>query len=232
MHKTNIVFSCNRCGACCNNIQGNFTEKEIQDIKVVFKRFENQGMYLALDPEKFSIPLFPQEAETMKKLASTLGVEFNPVPKLFMLDSRTGYCIVLEWDLGYSNCPFFEKNRCLIHKNRPLACQSFPVFPYSFSSPHLDYMLLGRCPQSRKHMGLNREQIKRVFNDEIKAVSLFCKELEKRRRMKEELMEKKLLLPMITERRNVLKILEKTGTRILSIDEFYSASIIGLTRVL
>ncbi|MCD6236523.1 MAG: YkgJ family cysteine cluster protein [Thermoplasmata archaeon] len=215
-------FSCQRCGACCNNIQGNFKEEEIREIKMAFKKLENQGIYLAVKPENFSIPLFPHEAKKMRELASKIGIDFFPVPKLFMIDSKTGYCIVLEWDLGYSNCPFFDNDKCLIHNDRPLACQSFPIFPYSFSSSPEEYILLGRCPQSKDYDGLNKEEKEIIFEREIEAVLLYSKELRRYKKMKDELITKGLLVPLIMDKREAIKRMKEAEKekRLVSIDEF------------
>ena len=214
-------FSCQRCGICCNNIQGNFTNKEIEKIKSAFKKLEKQGIYLGIEPEKFSIPLFPHEAIKMKKLASKLDIDFHPVPKLFMVDAETNRCIVLEWDLGYSNCPFFDNDRCLIHNDRPLACQSFPIFPYSFSSSPEEYILLGRCPQSEKYEHLRREEKEKSFESEIKAVLQFSMELKRYKSMRVELIRKGLLRPLILERDEAVEVLKEAekSDEIVSVDE-------------
>jgi len=215
-------FSCQRCGACCNNIQGNFKEEEIREIKMAFKKLENQGIYLAVKPEKFSIPLFPHEAKKMRELASKIGIDFFPVPKLFMIDSKTGYCMVLEWDLGHSNCPFFDNDKCLIHNDRPLACQSFPIFPYSFSSSPEEYILLGRCPQSKKYRELSKEEIEKCFESEICALRRFSEHLNSIKGLYHQLVVDGVIKPIKTGKetaKRLLKQAEKEG-KLISIEEF------------
>ncbi|HEC86900.1 MAG TPA: hypothetical protein ENI49_03405 [Thermoplasmatales archaeon] len=218
-------FYCQRCGACCNNIQGNFKEREVKEIKRVFGKLEREGIYLAVEPEKFSIPLFPNEAGKMKELASRLSLDFSPVSKIFMVDSKTEYCVVLEWDLGYSNCPFFDNDKCLIHNDRPLACQSFPIFPYSFSSSPEEYILLGRCPQSEKYRELSKEEMEEFFESEIKAVLQFSMELKRYKSMRVELIRKGLLRPLILERDEAVEVLKEAerSDKIVSVDELMTS---------
>ena len=217
-------FTCQRCRACCNNIQGNFREEEIKEFKLAFKKLESQGTYLAIEPEKFSIPLFPHEAKKMKELAYRIGIDFSPVPKIFMIDSKTGYSIILEWDLGYSDCPFFDGDKCLIYNYRPLTCQSFPIFPSFLLSSQEEYILLDRCPQSKRYRELNKDEIEGCFENEIKASLLFSKELNRYKTTIEELVEKQLITPLVLEKDRAIKMLrecERTN-RIVDANEIYS----------
>jgi len=149
-------FICRRCGKCCTDIGGRFSQREADEIKKAFESLERYGIKLVLSPEEFSIPLSPEEKNRLEKLAIELGIDFSPKPKLIL--KRSNKTEILEWDLGSRSCPFYSNHKCLVYKDRPLACKSFPVI----LKPH-GFELLDICPEAKR---FSPDEIEKAFPEE------------------------------------------------------------------
>ena len=163
-------FICRRCGRCCTDIGGRFSEDESRRIEEAFQTLEKYGLYLAIPPERFSIPLSPEEKILMEKLSREKGVNFNPVPKLILVNTE-GIVKVIEWDLGSRRCPFYsEKKSCIIYRYRPLACKSFPVIMEADG-----FKLLDLCPETKK---FSPDEIETAFEKECLHARKFSERVE------------------------------------------------------
>ncbi len=171
-------FECQRCGICCTDIGGRFSEEESRIIDKAFRELEKIGIYLAVSPNELSIPLFPNEAKTMIKLSKRLDIEFRPQPKLIILDGKKEEYIILEWDLGSRSCPFFDTERgCLIYDHRPLACRSFPII----LKPE-GYEILDLCPEAENYIGIDDRKIEIIFSNESRYAKIFNEEVKERKK--------------------------------------------------
>ena len=197
-------FSCQRCGTCCTNIGGRFSDIEVKLIEKAFRKLEKLGIYLAISPKDFSIPLFPEEVNILLKHSKELKIDFHPLPKLFLIDSKDKSCRVIEWDLGAKSCPFYAvKKGCLVYENRPLACRSFPVI----LEPD-GYKLLKLCPET-KHLILSNEEIEKIFVDEVKHAKEFLKRVEENKERIMDLIRMGEISPLLIDRKNALNFLSK-----------------------
>jgi len=159
------MFSCKRCGICCTNIGGRFSEEESKMIEQAFKRLEFLGLKLLISPRKFTLPLFKDEVDRLKKLSEFMGIEFKPVPKLALLNGNK--LEILEWDLNSRICPFYDEG-CVVYRYRPLACRSFPVIRKMNS-----YELLDLCPEARKVHVRSDTDIRKAFPEECRNADIF-----------------------------------------------------------
>jgi Fe-S-cluster containining protein len=103
-----LVFKCLKCGRCCHEIP----ESE----EKAYKR----------------IPLFPEEADKMEGLAKERNIELHLIEDLVFPDIKNKKIIVLTWRILLDDhggcCPFYSKTQgCIIHENKPLACQAYPL---------------------------------------------------------------------------------------------------------
>lgn len=182
------MFVCRRCGICCTSIGGRFSREESKRIKQAFRNLECLGVKLLIDPERFSIPLFPDEVERLRDVSKSRGINFNPLPKLALHD------LILEWDMGSRSCPFYDEKRgCTIYEYRPLACRSFPVIRKNSS-----YELLELCPEV-KGLNLSDEEIKEKFPEECRYADIFFNRIKLVRsvlakRLEENIMDVEILL--------------------------------------
>jgi len=205
-------FSCQRCGICCTNIGGRFSDSEIRRIEKGFRELEKLGIYLAISPKDFSIPLFPEEVKTLLRLSKELKIDFHPLPKLFLVDSKSKSCIVVEWDLGAGSCPFYDIEKgCLVYENRPLACRSFPVIL------GLDgYELLKLCPQTRC-LDLSSEEIEKIFVEEVTYAKEFLKRVEENKERIMNLIRMGEISPLLVDRKNALNFLSKYKSKLIQL---------------
>jgi Fe-S-cluster containining protein len=78
----------------------------------------------------------PKEAESISK-------KLNIDPKeLGKQSKKINYYYIGRFD---PDCKYFIKNRCEIHKLRPLDCRSFPIVPY-YEDSKMKFLLTYFCP--------------------------------------------------------------------------------------
>ena len=144
-------FVCNKCGECCRNIMGLRGEKEVEEYKK--DQEEEKAFYNILKPEELSILIFDWEKPKLKELANDMNIALRIIPRNVVL-SPEGNPIVIGWDLNYNICPFLKGNECSIYENRPLICQSFPLYEsvYNFLCGG-DRVKIGtlKCPKMVKY---------------------------------------------------------------------------------
>jgi len=193
-------FSCQRCGICCTNIGGRFSDREIKRIGEAFRELERIGIYLVIPPEDLSIPLFPDEVKAMIELSNKIDVKFRPQPKLVILDKNKEY--VIEWDLGDRICPFYNKEKgCLIYEHRPLACKSFPVI----LKPN-GYELLSICPETRKYKESTDREIEQIFEQESMYAKMFNEKVKERKERLLQMIRDKEIIPIKASMENILNL--------------------------
>ena len=103
-----LKYTCWKCGLCCHEIVVN-----------------NEGY-------KKRIPLFPEEADRLIKLAKERAISFKIIEDLVFPDILNKKIIVITWKILLDNpeksCPFYiPKEGCSIHEIKPLACKAFPL---------------------------------------------------------------------------------------------------------
>lgn len=96
------IFQCQRCTNCCRNV---FTEED----------------------KSFGLILFDFEAEILRRKAREKKLALSLKPVNFVPDKNSKKAIVIFWRMENRECPFLEKDECVIYGERPLVCRAFPV---------------------------------------------------------------------------------------------------------
>ena len=129
-------FNCAMCGKCCRVLR-NFNELGEEEKALRKKEYQNTNektiFYILPEIEKASLALFEFEVEHLKQLAKEKNIVLKIAPLKGFLSSD-GTPIIFNWMLDHDSCPFLENNRCLIYDDRPLVCQSFPLFTSAASA--------------------------------------------------------------------------------------------------
>lgn len=99
-----LKFECLQCGSCCKHVDQDFSEHRY-------------------------IPIFYDEISSLFQLAENLNVQIEIQPDLMYPDKLNQILLITSYVLQFKeNCGFYRENEgCLIYKNRPLTCQSFPI---------------------------------------------------------------------------------------------------------
>ena len=93
------------CGTCCHEVPGDYVKR---------------------------IPIYPDEADILIKIAKSKGVDFKIIEDLVFPDIKNEKILVLTYRIRLDNepkgCPFYNKTTgCTIHDVKPLACQAYPL---------------------------------------------------------------------------------------------------------
>lgn len=93
------------CGTCCHEVPGDYVKR---------------------------IPIYPDEADTLIKVAKSRGVDFKIIEDLVFPDVINEKILVLTYKIRLDNesqgCPFYNKSKgCTIQDVKPLACQAYPL---------------------------------------------------------------------------------------------------------
>jgi len=129
-------FVCDRCGECCRNLMG-LKGKALEEYEEYTPFGKFGTIYTILKPNEISSKIFEWEIPLLKRLANVKHVNLSIIPSHVVL-STEGKPIVFSWILNHNVCPFLEVNECSIYENRPLVCQSFPLYESIFG------LLVGR----------------------------------------------------------------------------------------
>ena len=102
---TNLIYKCKMCGTCCHEVPGDYVKR---------------------------IPIYPDEADTLIKVAKSRGVDFKIIEDLVFPDVINEKILVLTYKIRLDNesqgCPFYNKSKgCTIQDVKPLACQAYPL---------------------------------------------------------------------------------------------------------
>jgi len=106
---TDLKYRCMKCGTCCHEVPGNIEYP-------TYKR----------------IPLYPDEAEILIKIAKERAVPFKVIEDLVFPDKKNNKIIVVTYRIRLDNehkrCPFYsESTGCTVHEYKPLACKAYPL---------------------------------------------------------------------------------------------------------
>lgn len=94
-----------KCGTCCHEIEGNYKKR---------------------------IPLYPEEVDSLIIKAEKRSIPLRVIEDLVFPDILNKKILVVTYKFDLNNdskgCPFYFKEiGCLVHKMKPLACQSYPL---------------------------------------------------------------------------------------------------------
>jgi Fe-S-cluster containining protein len=142
-----LKYNCWKCGLCCHEIENS-----------------DNG-------SKKRIPLFPDEADRLMKLAEEKNITFKIIEDLVFPDILNKKIIILTWKVLMDNpekcCPFYVPNKgCSIHKEKPLACKAFPLALERIDSFNIELSVDLLC----KFVSSKYEQLKRADMDKLKEI--------------------------------------------------------------
>lgn len=142
-----LKYTCLKCGVCCYEIES------------------------SIEGYKKRIPLFPEEADRLIKLAEEKKIVFKIIEDLVFPDILNKKIIVLTWKILMDNpekcCPFYIPNKgCSIHEEKPLACKAFPLALERVDSFNIELSLDPLC----KFVLTKYDQLKIADMDKLKDI--------------------------------------------------------------
>ena len=147
-----ISFQCMRCLNCCTP--------------------EHFGAEIAY------IPIYLDEVDRIKKLASQKNLQIQLEPDLMYFDELNNRLIIATYtlQLGKEGCPFHQMG-CIIHEQRPITCRSYPLLVHRIGDT-TGIMLKPECTfvqqNSAKLENLDYYEVSDVFSDEFQ----FAREIQ------------------------------------------------------
>lgn len=147
-------FNCEMCGYCCSKFAEGY------------------------------LPVFPWEAEVLREKAKEISkdkklrkkIQLNLKPVYVMKDSVSGIKFFPFYGMFNEPCPFVKKekgsnkNKCSIHKDRPLICRMFPLYKSPFAS-------YSNSNTSLESKGINKSLFYYCPNNSVK-ISNFVEEVK------------------------------------------------------
>lgn len=100
-----LKYKCMKCGVCCFELHGEYSKR---------------------------IPLYPNEVNSLIKIANQRDIEFKVIEDLVFPDILNKKIIVLTYKIKFDrenqSCPFYSNNEgCTIQSIKPLACKAYPL---------------------------------------------------------------------------------------------------------
>ncbi len=158
-------FQCLRCGKCCHEVP--FVESECS-----YKR----------------IPLYPEEANRLEKIAKERGIKLHLIEDLVFPDELNKQIILVTWRILLDNeekvCPFHQKGQgCTIHEEKPLACKSFPLALQTIDAFNTRIDIDPLCEFTIQNRDVlekaNAKEIEEIYGEEYKNVEQHLKRNKK-----------------------------------------------------
>ncbi|MBI4018041.1 MAG: YkgJ family cysteine cluster protein [Candidatus Aenigmarchaeota archaeon] len=109
-------FECCRCGACCTNIRT--LHQDAKEQRIIFRIPDNEGT---------GLPLWPWEAERLRKIAEERGIDASIEPLQFFYDKKGKQGVIVSYHLNSNSCPFYKPGECTVYGQRPHVCRMFPL---------------------------------------------------------------------------------------------------------
>lgn len=148
-----LKFRCMQCGRCCHEVQGP-----------------------ADDPTYKRIPLYPEEADRLERLAKERGVPLRMIEDLVFPDDLNKKILVLTYRILLDNeekvCPFHQPGvGCTIHDQKPLACKAYPLSLRTEDAFNMKISIDPLCKFTEAHRdlieNLNYADFKSVYDEEF-----------------------------------------------------------------
>ncbi len=149
------------CGTCCHEVPGDYIKR---------------------------IPLYPDEADKLIEIAKERDIEFKIIEDLVFPDIKNEIILVLTYRIRLDNenqaCPFFNEHYgCMVHDNKPLACQAYPLalkrvdaFNFEISiDPLCNFVIQYYTELENMDLG----QMKEVFKEEYPKAENFYRKNKK-----------------------------------------------------
>ena len=152
-------FSCLKCGVCCANIRQKIESDDSDFIKA--NLFGNSPIVQLVSVEDMSLPIWPWEAEILRKKAEELKVKADIKPFRTVFDINKNKSLILSYFIDHDLCPFLKENQCIVYNHRPLVCRQFPIQTIGLEkSP-----VFAKCPALDNTSFVNKEEINDFFGE-------------------------------------------------------------------
>jgi Fe-S-cluster containining protein len=143
-----LKFRCLKCGRCCHEVQGSPD-----------------------DPTYKRIPLYPEEADRLERLAKERNIPLKMIEDLVFPDDKNHKILVLTYRIMLDNeeqvCPFHVPGMgCSIHDQKPLACRSYPLALKTEDAFNMKINIDPLC----KFTTVNQEIIEHLTFDKFKQI--------------------------------------------------------------
>jgi Fe-S-cluster containining protein len=138
---------------------------------------------------KKRIPVYPEEVDHLIKIAKKRNLDFRVMEDLIFPDVLNKKILVITYKIILKNqnnrCPFYEnKLGCTIHKQKPLACQSYPLALKQIDAFNFQISIDPLCNFVKKKYdfleNLDLSELKLVFKEEYEKAK---KHLNKNKRI-------------------------------------------------
>ncbi len=152
-----IIYKCKKCGTCCHEIPGEMVKR---------------------------IPIYPDEADKLIKIAKEQGIEFKIIEDLVFPDLKNEKILIITYRIRLDNknqaCPFYhDLEGCSIQEIKPLACQSYPLSLKQVDAFNFEISIDPLCSFVLQYYddlkSLNQEKIKVKFKEEYPKAENFYK---------------------------------------------------------
>jgi len=123
--KCNKDGNCLKCGDCCH-----FRDPQVlsegEDTQLRRQIWRQKSILYLYPFYRYTISLSLKEKEVLERKAKELNILVKFIPKKVMLDGEFNP-VVIDYCIDSEVCPFLnENNECLIYKDRPMVCRTFP----------------------------------------------------------------------------------------------------------
>jgi len=156
-----IIYKCLKCGICC---------------------FE-----ISESPRSKRIPLYPEEVARLEEIAKQKEITFYVIEDVVFPDIINNTIIVLTYKIlltPLGHCPFYDSEQgCIIHGDKPLACQSYPLSLKQIDAFNLEITIDPLCKWIQQNYSvlndMKLENLKKVFKEEYPKAEKFFRKNKK-----------------------------------------------------
>jgi len=152
-----LRYECLKCGTCCSipqNLEDDYIKR---------------------------IPLYPEEVDKLIELAKERHLRFKVKEDLVFPDIKNQKILVLTYRFilrPQGTCVFYDKKKgCVIHEQKPYACQAYPLAIRRIDSFNLEITIDPLCNFiANNYEGLRNisiDRIKEIFPDEYPKAEKF-----------------------------------------------------------
>jgi Fe-S-cluster containining protein len=145
-----LRYNCLRCGGCCSLQEDSMTKR---------------------------IPLYPDEVDSLIKIAEERNINFRVIEDLVFPDILNRTILVITYRIILKNqknrCPFYEDELgCSIHNKKPLACQAYPLSLKQIDAFNFQISIDPLCNYVKKNYNklklIDLKDLRKVFGEEYK----------------------------------------------------------------
>lgn len=151
---SSLNFQCFMCGKCCHEVPGS-------DDDPTYKR----------------IPLYPEEADRLEKIAKERDIEIHLIEDVVFPDVKNSKILILTWRIMLDNenkvCPFHDEGKgCTIQDKKPLACLAYPLALQTVDAFNMKIQIDPLCKFTEMHYDelkiIDAKKLQEIYAEEFK----------------------------------------------------------------